>query len=105
MRKRTATGTQNRRTSTNLEPPNRQEAERWSSSSTARRLGSDGCAPRPVVAKAPAALAKRQASSIDFFSASATPRAPQKASPAAVVSTLVTGKVGIVRFVSALQSN
>lgn len=58
--------------------------------STAFRVGIAGCAPCLVVAKAPAAAAKRVASETDICSARAIPKAAAKASPAAVVSTAST---------------
>jgi hypothetical protein len=54
-------------------------------------VGIAGPAPSTVTAKAPAAFAKVRASSIVFPRASAVAKAPQNASPAAVVSTTLTG--------------
>ena len=54
-------------------------------------LGRDGDAPAVVVARAPAALARRSASSQPMPEARPAASTPQKASPAATVSMGVTG--------------
>ena len=57
---------------------------------TSSRVGIDGCAPERVTAMAAAVLAKLSASrSISFF-AQTTANAPQKVSPAAIVSIAFT---------------
>jgi hypothetical protein len=58
-----------------------------SKSSTACRLGIDGCAPCIVVASAPAAVAHRNSCLTLIASLSAAARPASKASPAATVST------------------
>ena len=59
------------------------------SSSTSAAVGSDGCAPGREAAIAPAAQARRSASSRERPSRSETTRQAQNASPAAVPSTAV----------------
>ena len=61
---------------------------------TSSRVGIDGCAPERVTAMAAAVLAKLSASrSISFF-AQTTANAPQKVSPAAIVSIAFTLQPG-----------
>jgi hypothetical protein len=57
--------------------------------------GTDACAPNLVTESDAAAIANRIASSQSFPSVFATVNAPQKVSPAAVVSTAVTYGAGI----------
>ena len=59
--------------------------------STSAAVGSDGCAPKRDAARAPAAHARRSASSCARPSSSETSRHAVKASPGAVPSTASTG--------------
>ncbi|PYN06851.1 MAG: hypothetical protein DME06_18000, partial [Candidatus Rokuibacteriota bacterium] len=79
--------------------------ERPRSASTSARRGREGRAPRLVQASAAAAVANRSACQRAAPSASPTARAPLKASPAAVVSTAVTGNAGTARSPAAAEAS